>query len=179
MNTILPVISLVIIARVAAQYTYSCNSSAVCGCSSNSASMSRIVGGEAAGSSTWGWAVLLYIASASICGGSLLSDRWIITAAHCVDTVTASQITAYAGSNTRFQGQSRTGSTLIVHPNYNTFSNEHDIALIQVSSAFDLSDSNVKIICMPSVSAATLAAGEWPSANLYVRNMFHVIVLSE
>ena len=130
--------------------------------------MTRIVGGEAAETSTWGWAVSIYIAPGYLCGGSILSSTWIITAAHCVVTTNASQITVYAGSNARWSGQSRVGSVLVVHPSYNSATKENDIALIQVSSAFTMSDPNVKILCMPSVSSATLAAGEWPPAGLYV-----------
>ncbi|CAF2804034.1 unnamed protein product, partial [Rotaria sp. Silwood2] len=84
------------------QYVYSCNSSEPCGCSSNAASVTRIVGGESAGTSTWGWAVSIFISGTSLCGGAILSSSWIITAAHCVNGIAASQVTVYAGSNTRF-----------------------------------------------------------------------------
>jgi hypothetical protein len=45
------------IATPTQQYVYSCNTTAACGCSNRPASMTRIVGGEAAATSTWGWAV--------------------------------------------------------------------------------------------------------------------------
>ena len=161
---------LLVILQPSHQYTYSCNSSAACGCSSNPASLSRIVGGESAGTSTWGWAVSLAITSGSgtaLCGGAILSSSWIITAAHCVYGSSASQITVYAGSNTRYSGQSRVASSVTVHPSYISSTKENDIALIRLGTSLTMT-SAVKTICIPSVSSETLAAGEWPSANLYV-----------
>ena len=90
-------------------YVYSCNSTAPCECSNRPASLTRVVGGEAAGTSIWGWAVALSISSRYLCGGTILSSRWIITAAHCVETAQATDVTIYAGSNTKYAGQSRNG----------------------------------------------------------------------
>ena len=160
------------------QYTYPCNASATCGCSSNPASVSRIVGGESAASSTWGSAVSIAITisgGTSLCGGAILSSSWIITAAHCMASVTsASQVTIYAGSNTRYSGQSRVASSITVHPSYLSSTYENDIALIQLSSSLTMT-AGVNSICIPSVSSMTLAAGQWPAANLYV--CFRIIFL--
>lgn len=149
------------------QYIYSCNSSLPCGCSSSPASVTRIVGGESAGTSTWGWAVSISISGTSLCGGAILSSSWIITAAHCLSGVSASQVIVYAGSNTRFSGQSRTATAIFVHLGYVSTTKLNDIALIQLGTPLTMT-SAVKAICMPLVSSATLSAGEWPPANYYV-----------
>ena len=148
-------------------YTYPCDPSAVCGCSSNPASVTRIVGGESAGTSTWGWAVSISISGVYLCGGTILSSSWIITAAHCVYGVSASQVIIFAGSNTRFAGQARVASRVVIHPSYNGNTQENDLALIQLSTSLTMT-SAVKTICIPSVSSATLAADEWPPAGLSV-----------
>jgi secreted trypsin-like serine protease len=159
---------LLFVARSNQQYTYSCDSNAACGCSFNSASVSRIVGGETAGTNTWGWAVSISIGGGSLCGGSILSSSWIITAAHCLNGISPSQVIVYAGSNTRFSGQNRVASSIFVHPSYNSATKINDIAIIQLTTPLTMLSSAVKPICIPSVDSSTLSAGEWPSAGLYV-----------
>jgi len=151
------------------QTVYSCNANASCGCSTNSATLTRIVGGENAGSNTWGWAVSVSIANSYLCGGSILSSSWVVTAAHCVNGYQASQITIYAGSLVRFSGtQSSTGSLVVVNPNYNSQTYVNDIALIKLATPLTMSDPSIAKICLPSVSSSTLSAGEWPPANTSV-----------
>ena len=161
---------LLVILQPSHQYTYSCNSSAACGCSSNPASLSRIVGGESAGTSTWGWAVSLSITEGSgtaLCGGAILSSSWIITAAHCMAGIAASEVTVYAGSNVRYNGQSRVASRVIVHPGYVSRTKVNDIALLQLSAPLAMT-TDVTTICIPSVLSSTLIDGEWPPADLTV-----------
>jgi hypothetical protein len=85
----------------------------------------------------------------------------------------ASQFTIYAGVNVLFSGiQIQTASQVIVHPSYNPATYENDIALLQLASPLSMSDLGVSQICLPSISSAVLAAGEWPPANTSVSNTF-------
>lgn len=150
--------------------TYSCNPAASCGCSSTgTATLNRIVGGESASVSTWGWAVYLYIGSGSLCGGSIISSSWVITAAHCVRGVRASQVKVYAGSIQRgYYAQMSTASCLVVHPSYDASTYVYDIALVKLASPFSMNDSRLSQICLPSVGSATLSSGEWPAVGTNV-----------
>ena len=160
------------------QTVYSCDLTASCGCSSQPVSTSRIVGGETAASGTWGWAVSISINGASLCGGSIISSSWVITAAHCVSGSMASRITIYAGSNQRWVGtQTRTVSRVIVHSSYDSLNFVNDIALLQLASPLNMSDPNVRTICLPSVSTSTLASGEWPSVATTVSDSFLPFIL--
>ena len=150
------------------QAVYTCDRTASCGCSKNSATVSRIVGGEVAASATWGWTVSLDINSA-LCAGSILSDSWVITVAHCLVGILPSQVIVYAGSTARYRGtQTRRAARLIVHSGFNPITFEDDIALIQLATPLNMSDPNVSAICLPSASSSVLALGEWPSANTSV-----------
>lgn len=155
------------------QQIYSCNASVSCGCSTNTAVLSRIEGGEEAGRSTWGWAVSLSINNNYLCGGSILSSLWIITAAHCVINVVASKVIVYAGSNSRWSGsQSRIVSHIVVHSYYNSTNFVNDIALLRLGSPLSMTDSAISTICIQSVSSSILSTTEWPSANTTVHFIF-------
>ena len=43
----------------------------------------RITGGSPAARGQFPWQVALVIDNAWFCGGSLISDQWVLTAAHC------------------------------------------------------------------------------------------------
>jgi len=169
------------IIRPSYQTVYSCDTNATCGCSTNPVSITRIVGGQDAGTATWGWIVAISIDNNYLCGGSIISSSWIITAAHCVNGYSASQITIYAGSIILWLGtQTREASQVIVHSGYNPSTYVNDIALLELDSPLTMSDPNISPICIPSVSSATLSAGEWPPAgttvSIYIslKSTFHV-----
>lgn len=109
-----------------------------------------IVGGTPATLGAWPWQVGLVISGTGgswMCGGSLLSSRWIVTAAHCVrngaSTVAPSAISIRAGSiNFSSGGQTYAASSVIAHGSYNDETKDNDIALIQVSSDVTVSNSS-------------------------------------
>lgn len=45
----------------------------------------RIVGGEDVDISTCGWQISLQRSGRHFCGGSIISNNWILTASHCVE----------------------------------------------------------------------------------------------
>jgi len=100
--------------------------------------VSRIVGGTDARAGDWPWQVQLDIKSSGLCGGSLINKQWVLTAAHCFESVTSpQQIRARAGSTKLSEGgQEIAASHYFVHPGYSKDSADqrHDIALIRLQS---------------------------------------------
>lgn len=57
-----------------------------CGVSTKSVNiMNRIVGGSGAVLGQWPWQVSLHVQGTHVCGGSIITHQWIVTAAHCVE----------------------------------------------------------------------------------------------
>lgn len=164
-NLITPLcgITLLAVIRSSDQINYSCNSTIACGCSSKSASIARIVGGETANVATWNWVVSMAMNKEFSCVGSILSPSWIITAAHCVEGYRPSQVIVYAGSNDRLSGtQVRIVSQVITHASYDNAIFVNDIALLRLESPLDMTDRAVGQICMPPVSSIMSKTSEWP-----------------
>ena len=59
----------------------------------------RIIGGEPAAEGSWPWimAIRLREGGKHFCGGSIVSDKWSVSAAHCFEEVSARHIFVTAG----------------------------------------------------------------------------------
>lgn len=55
-----------------------------CGTKNGNQDQERIVGGQNATPNEWPWIVVLFNGQRQFCGGSLIDDRHILTAAHCI-----------------------------------------------------------------------------------------------
>lgn len=62
-----------------------CLSPSECGVSQKMSRQSRIVGGTGAALGDWPWQVSLHVQGIHVCGGSIITPEWIVTAAHCVE----------------------------------------------------------------------------------------------
>ncbi|XP_071994914.1 transmembrane protease serine 2 [Engystomops pustulosus] len=123
-----------------------------CGQSTKQVPSSRIVGGTAARSGDWPWQVSLLIRQSHVCGGSIITPDWIVTAAHCVEGNYAypSLWTVYAGSTQKLGGQAFLVDKIISHPNYNTETKDNDIALMRLKTSLSFTGSNIKPVCLPN-----------------------------
>ena len=85
----------------------------------------RIVGGDDAVKNSWPWIVGVRMGG-YMCGGSILNDNHVMTAAHCCDGFSASQIYVIAAdhNNNINDGEERYDALkVIMHPKYGEFAN--------------------------------------------------------
>uniref|UniRef100_A0A8C2YQ79 pancreatic elastase II n=2 Tax=Chinchilla lanigera TaxID=34839 RepID=A0A8C2YQ79_CHILA len=137
-----------------------------CGLSTYQPHQSRVVGGEDARPNSWPWQVSLqYLTSGNwfhTCGGSLVSNRWFLTAAHCVSNSRTYRVVLGRHSlSTNEPGSAAIAvSKFVVHSQWNTnLANGYDIALGKLAEPVTLSDK-IKLACLPP--AGTVLPNNYP-----------------
>jgi len=89
------------------------------------------------------------------CGGSIYSQYWIITAAHCLTGKSTSNIRILAGRATLGSDLSPLAvSQILVHPEYNDTTLANDIALLRVATPLTFSSSIAAIGLATSIPQA-------------------------
>ncbi|XP_068126493.1 transmembrane protease serine 2 isoform X2 [Hyperolius riggenbachi] len=113
---------------------------------------SRIVGGTEAKSGDWPWQVSLQIGRTHVCGGSIITPNWIVTAAHCVEgnNAYAFQWNVAAGSINKAGTSSYLVERIISHPNYDKETKDNDIALMKLKSSIIFTADTIKPVCLPN-----------------------------
>ncbi|XP_077618740.1 coagulation factor XI isoform X3 [Crocuta crocuta] len=117
----------------------------------------RIVGGEASVHGEWPWQITLHITSPiprHLCGGSIIGNQWILTAAHCLIGVESPKILhVYSGILNQSEIKKDTSffgvQEIIIHDQYKTAESGYDIALLKLETAMNYTDTQ-RPICLPS-----------------------------
>ncbi|XP_034047180.1 trypsin-1-like [Thalassophryne amazonica] len=126
---------------------------AVCG----RPTLNSTIVGVNADAGRWPWQASLHhrFVQGPECGGSLINNRWVLTAAHCTTGTTPSQWTVYLGRLVQ-KGPNpneevrRSVTRIIQHPNFVLATYNNDISLMQLSE-----DVNFTDYIMPACLAAS------------------------
>ncbi|CAO2639534.1 Transmembrane protease serine 11A [Lemmus lemmus] len=114
----------------------------------------RIVSGNPAAKGAWPWQVSLQRSKIHQCGGTLIGNTWVVTAAHCFRTNSnPRQWTLSFGTTINPPLMKREVRRIIIHERYRPPARDNDIALVQFSPKVTFSDE-VRRICLPEPSAS-------------------------
>ncbi|XP_036614290.1 acrosin-like isoform X4 [Trichosurus vulpecula] len=133
-----------------------------------------MVGNSHAQPGVWPWMVSIQIISESggryhVCGGSLVTPSWVLTAAHCFKNkidlhmwrllVGAWEIQWAVSGPLDPRVQERKPVQILIHEQFNIQLNTNDIALVQMDSPAHCGDV-VQTACLPHSSESPIRAPE-------------------
>ncbi|KAL5238777.1 hypothetical protein ACI65C_006187 [Semiaphis heraclei] len=116
----------------------------------------RIVGGEKVSFGEWPWQISLRHKKKYIhkCGAVLFNENWAITSAHCVRNISMNDIHLVLGKydfsvkDEPYGFLIRKLQTVVVHPKYNTYAMEYDLALLRFDKPVKF-QPNILPVCIP------------------------------
>jgi hypothetical protein len=127
----------------------------------------KITGGTSTVISEFPWQVY-YISGGFRCGGSIISNEWVVTAAHCTKNnqggpVPVSDMAVRVGLNNPSNSQEGIRynvSEVIVHENYNNETLLNDIALLRIADQIDFANAEpIRIVNSDDVVEGAIVPG--------------------
>ncbi|NWT39291.1 PRS55 protease, partial [Chroicocephalus maculipennis] len=97
------------------------------------------------------WHVSIQSNGKHICGGTIISALWVLTAAHCfAEEVPPDLTVVVGGTDLSLPLEEHKPDSLILHENFDGMSMENDIALILLGSPIEFSNEKTPI-CLPFI----------------------------
>ncbi|KAI5092631.1 vitamin K-dependent protein C precursor [Silurus meridionalis] len=115
-----------------------------------------LVGGEVGKRGESPWQALILNAKGKFhCGGVLIDDLWVLTAAHCLEGFSRFGVRLGDYKRFEFEGSEVTLAVVqsVAHPNYNSQKADNDIAMLRLASPVTFSKYIVPA-CLPSKDLA-------------------------
>lgn len=121
----------------------------------------RVVGGKEASKGSQPWIAAIYRDGKFVCGGSMINDEWVLTAAHCV---TKPNLAVFDRASFKLvlgihdlavndsSVQTHLASEVIKHPEFKYSTYNADVALIRLARRAKITDF-VRPVCLPSVKS--------------------------
>ncbi|XP_014345984.2 granzyme M [Latimeria chalumnae] len=119
-----------------------------------------IIGGKEAAKHSKPYMVSIRNSKSHICGGALIKEKWVLTAAHCFPNISNGPITLVLGAHSLSR---RLGSEQVFkikgyfpHPEFKSLSLENDIMLVKLDGKAKL-NKDVKTVAIPKKKGITAA----------------------
>ncbi|XP_046741125.1 serine protease nudel [Diprion similis] len=120
-------------------------------------SESRVVGGHPSEPKAWPSLAAVNRDGSFHCGGVILDEIWVLTAAHCIDGFEAHYFDIQAGMLRRFSyspmEQSRKVSHVVMYPTYDRTVMKNDLALLRLEAPLHF-NRWVRPACLPEITTA-------------------------
>uniref|UniRef100_A0A674KC65 Peptidase S1 domain-containing protein n=1 Tax=Terrapene triunguis TaxID=2587831 RepID=A0A674KC65_9SAUR len=133
------------------------------GCGKQLVSLSgRILNGQDAKAGAWPWQVSVRQNGFHICGGALISESWVVSAAHCFDPSVANSSYRVQLGEKRIVSETPTQTfssvkRVVPHPNYNSSTFLADIALVELEKPIAFT-ATITPVCLLDASVHVPAA---------------------
>lgn len=135
----------------------------------------KIIGGTPAGStSDYPWQVALFsdpsdVYQSQYCGGTLLSDRWIVTAAHCAETTGDTYVAAgIIDLDAALAGEVAKVEQWFIHPAFDGNTYNNDIALLKLETPLNLARCGANCLAIGTVTADMEASVMYENATALI-----------
>ncbi len=127
----------------------------------------RIVGGSDVSIEDFPWQVF-FTSGDYMCGGTIISENWILTAAHCTfddygRDISSSDMSILVGTTYPYRswlGKEYAVKNVIVHENYNVDDLEYDIAILELEESINFENAEpIELISADDVEDGATAPG--------------------
>ncbi|WP_283130169.1 S1 family peptidase [Enterovibrio norvegicus] len=131
----------------------------------------RIVGGDYLTIDQAPWQVLVHASNVILsgyCGGAIIADNYVLTAAHCLTKFSAQELTVFAGNEVWLDGEPIEVSTMFIHEDYDDKSFFADIALLKLSGSLPSNAQSISLISASEQSELETEMGISMPNNFFV-----------
>ncbi|XP_046572042.1 chymotrypsin A-like [Haliotis rubra] len=112
----------------------------------------RIVGGGQAEPHEYPWQVSLRYNGQHLCGGTLIDDQWVLTAAHCFQQTYGNYWTVAIGLHDIYNvqySQVIDAARVFTHAGYSSSTNSNDVAIVKLAKRVDTQHKDTRTACLP------------------------------